>query len=97
MAMGEFESGVRPRDLYLLARSPEGELRAVMRFIAHRGKLSLDTMRRVGETPNGLNEALVCRALELPGSAGCARSASITPGWVTSSAPARPEDRSAGG
>ena len=65
MAMGEFESGVRPRDLYLLARSPEGELRAVMRFIAHRGKLSLDTMRRVGETPNGLNEALVCRALEV--------------------------------
>jgi len=37
----------------------------VMRFIAHRGKLSLDTMRRVGETPNGLNEALVCRALEV--------------------------------
>jgi lysyl-tRNA synthetase, class II len=65
MSMGEFESGVRPRDLYLLARSPEGELRAVMRFIAHRGKLSLDTMRRVGETPNGLNEALVCRALEV--------------------------------
>jgi len=65
MAMGEFESGVKAPDLYLLARSPEGELRAVMRFIAHRGKLSLDTMRRVGETPNGLNEALVCRALEV--------------------------------
>jgi lysyl-tRNA synthetase class 2 len=65
MAMGEFESGVRASDLYLLARSPEGELRAVMRFVAHRGKLSLDTMRRVGETPNGLNEALVCRALQV--------------------------------
>ena len=35
-----------------------------MRFLAHHGKLSLDTMRRVGETPNGLNEALVCHALE---------------------------------
>ena len=35
-----------------------------MRFLAHRDKLSLDTMRRVGETPNGLNEALVCHALE---------------------------------
>jgi lysyl-tRNA synthetase class 2 len=65
MAMGAFESGVEPNDLYVLARSPEGELRGVMRFISHRGKLSLDTMRRVGETPNGLNEALVCRALEI--------------------------------
>ncbi len=65
MSMGRFEPGIAPADLYLLARSPEGRLAASMRFINHRGKLSLDTMRRVGETPNGLNEALVCRALEL--------------------------------
>jgi len=65
MSMGPFESGVAAGDLYLLARSPEGELAAAMRFIAHRGRLSLGTMRRVGETPNGLNEALVCRALEV--------------------------------
>ena len=58
MSMGEYELGVRPRDLYALAWSPGGQLQAVMRFLAHRGKLSLDTMRRVGETPNGLNEAL---------------------------------------
>jgi lysyl-tRNA synthetase, class II len=64
MSMGEFELGVRPSDVYVLAWSPEGRLQAVMRFLAHRGRLSLDTMRRVGETPNGLNEALVCRALE---------------------------------
>ena len=64
MSMGEYELGVRPRDLYVLARSPCGRLQAVMRFLAHRGRLSLDTMRRVGETPNGLNEALVCHALE---------------------------------
>lgn len=63
MSMGEFDPGVGRDDLYLLARSPEGDLRAVMRFIMHCGKLSLDTMRRVGETPNGLNEALVCRCL----------------------------------
>jgi lysyl-tRNA synthetase class 2 len=63
MGMGVFDSEVRPDDLYVLARSPEGELGAVMRFIGHCGKLSLDTMRRVGETPNGLNEALVCKAL----------------------------------
>jgi lysyl-tRNA synthetase class 2 len=35
-----------------------------MRFASYCGNLSLDTMRRVGETPNGLNEALVCRAIE---------------------------------
>lgn len=65
MGMGAFESAVRPGDLYLLARSPDGRLGAVMHFISHCGNLSLDTMRRVGQTPNGLNEALVCRALEL--------------------------------
>jgi lysyl-tRNA synthetase class 2 len=65
MTTGRFEVGVRPADLYLLARSPEGTLAAAMRFIPHRGKLSLDTMRRVGETPNGLCEALVCHALEV--------------------------------
>ena len=64
MGMGRFEAEVGPDDLYVLGRSPAGELGAVMRFIGHCGKLSLDTMRRVGETPNGLNEALVCRALE---------------------------------
>lgn len=65
MAMGEFGWSAEDEDLYLLARSPEGRLGAVMHFISHCGKLSLDTMRRVGETPNGLNEALVCRALEV--------------------------------
>ncbi|HEY2770727.1 MAG TPA: phosphatidylglycerol lysyltransferase domain-containing protein [Solirubrobacteraceae bacterium] len=72
MGMGEFERGVPARDLYLLGRSPEGDLRAVMRFIRHRGKLSLDTMRRVGDTPNGLNEALVCKALEAARDGGVA-------------------------
>jgi len=65
MGMGPFDADVRPNDLYLLARSPEGRLRAVMRFVSHCGKLSLDTMRRLQDTPNGLNEALVCRALEV--------------------------------
>ncbi len=65
MSMGPFAPGIEPGDLYVLARSPGGDLAATMRFITHRGKLSLDTMRRVGDTPNGLNEALVCRALEV--------------------------------
>ena len=64
MGMGRYDSDLRPDDLYGLARSPDGRLGAVMRFVGHCGKLSLDTMRRVGETPNGLNEALVCRVLE---------------------------------
>jgi lysyl-tRNA synthetase, class II len=72
MGMGESDPGVQAGDLYLLARAPSGELRAVMRFISHCGKLSLDTMRRIGETPNGLNEALVCRALELARERGVA-------------------------
>ena len=70
MSMGEFEMCVRPGDVYVLGRSPEGRLQAVMRFLAHRGKLSLDTMRRVGETPNGLNEALVCAVLEFARESG---------------------------
>ncbi len=65
MGMGPYESEVNPDDLYVLGRSPEGELLAGMRFVAHRGKLSLDTMHRLEGTPNGLNEALVCRALEV--------------------------------
>ncbi|HET9105030.1 MAG TPA: phosphatidylglycerol lysyltransferase domain-containing protein [Solirubrobacteraceae bacterium] len=70
MGLGEYEHGIAPGDLYLLARSPEGQLHAVMRFIAHRGRLSLDTMRRIGETPNGLNEAIVCRALQVAAERG---------------------------
>jgi lysyl-tRNA synthetase class 2 len=65
MGMGPYEGGIASGDLFVLARSPDGRLAASMRFISHRGKLSLDTMRRVGDTPNGLNEALVCTALEL--------------------------------
>jgi lysyl-tRNA synthetase class 2 len=65
MGFGGFQGDVEQGDLYLLARSPEGDLRAVMRFMGHCGSLSLDTMHRLGDTPNGLNEALVCRALEV--------------------------------
>jgi lysyl-tRNA synthetase class 2 len=64
MGMGEFGGELHADDLYLLARSPEGQLGAVMRFVTCGPNLSLDTMQRVGETPNGLNEALVARALQ---------------------------------
>ncbi len=72
MGMGPFDADPRPDDLYLLARSPGGQLRAVMRFASHCGRLSLDTMHRLPGTPNGLNEALVCRALEVARERGVA-------------------------
>jgi lysyl-tRNA synthetase, class II len=65
MGMGPFDTEVGPDDLYALARGPDGRLGAVMRFVSYCGNLSLDTMHRVGETPNGLNEALVAHTLEL--------------------------------
>jgi lysyl-tRNA synthetase class 2 len=72
MAMGSFTAELRPDDLYLLARSPSGELGGVMRFVTCGESLSLDTMQRVGDTPNGLNEALVARALEVARERGAA-------------------------
>jgi lysyl-tRNA synthetase class 2 len=72
MGMGSFTAELRPDDLYLLARSPAGELGAVMRFVTCGEILSLDTMQRVGDTPNGLNEALVARALEVARERGVA-------------------------
>ena len=42
MGFGAFDPDYEPGDLYLLGRSPEGELHAAMRFVAHCGKLSLD-------------------------------------------------------
>ncbi len=64
MSMNGFELRPEPGDLYALARGPEGSLRAMMTFLAHRDRLSLDAMYRVGEVPNGLNEAMVCHALQ---------------------------------
>jgi lysyl-tRNA synthetase class 2 len=72
MGMGSFTAELRPDDLYVLARSPAGELGGVMRFVTCGENLSLDTMQRVGDTPNGLNEALVARALEVARERGVA-------------------------
>ncbi|MCA1689270.1 MAG: phosphatidylglycerol lysyltransferase domain-containing protein, partial [Actinobacteria bacterium] len=64
MGMGPWEADWAPDDLFVLGREPGGELRGLLRFAAHARGLSLDAMRRVGECPNGLNEALVVRAIE---------------------------------
>jgi len=52
------------RCLYVLARDPDGHVAAFLHFLAYEHGLSLAAMRRLGHEPNGLNEALVVRALE---------------------------------
>jgi lysyl-tRNA synthetase class 2 len=56
--------------VYVLARDPSGRLRAFLRFARHGRGLSLDCMRRLGDEPNGLNEAMVVAALEHARAAG---------------------------
>src|SRR5437763_1336817 len=50
--------------LYVLARSPDGQVRAFLHFVRYRDGLSLDATRRIGDEPNGLNEAMVVAVLE---------------------------------
>src|SRR5690242_2527215 len=50
--------------LYVLARDPDDKVAAFLHFLPYDRGLSLDAMRRIGHGPNGLNEALVARALE---------------------------------
>jgi lysyl-tRNA synthetase class 2 len=50
--------------VYALGRAPGGELRTFVRFARCGDILSLDVMRRSGDEPNGLNEALIARTLE---------------------------------
>lgn len=52
------------RSLYVTARDPGGRIRAFIRFAEFRGGLSLDVMRRTGEAPNGLNDAMIVAAIE---------------------------------
>jgi len=50
-------------DVYVLGRAPDGRVRSFLRFVAYRDGLSLDAMRRLGDEPNGLTEAMVVAAL----------------------------------
>jgi lysyl-tRNA synthetase class 2 len=64
MTLGRLRGGAADETaLYVLGRGPEGELHAFLRFAGYRHGLSLDVMRRLGDEPNGLNEALVVAAL----------------------------------
>ena len=57
--------------VYALGRAPGGELRAFVRFARCGPILSLDVIRRSGDEPNGLSEALVARTLEWARERGC--------------------------
>jgi len=57
-------AGERNGGIYVLARDPEGRLRSFLSFAPYRGGLSLDLMRRGGDEPNGLTEAMVVAAIE---------------------------------
>jgi lysyl-tRNA synthetase class 2 len=50
--------------VYALGRAPSGDLRSFIRFARCGDTLSLDVMRRSGDEPNGLNEAMIARTLE---------------------------------
>lgn len=49
--------------LYVLGRRPDGRVAALLRLVPYRYGLSLDAMRRGFDTPNGVTEALVVRAV----------------------------------
>ena len=58
-------------DVYALARSPTGELRAFQRYVRYRRGLSLDAMRRLDDEPNGIADSLVAAVIEHARAGGC--------------------------
>jgi lysyl-tRNA synthetase class 2 len=65
MTLGRL-AGADQRDggVYVLGRDPDRHLRSFLRFASYRDGLSLDLMRRAGDEPNGLTEAMVVAAIE---------------------------------
>jgi lysyl-tRNA synthetase class 2 len=71
MSLGRLWGAAEDGDcVYILARDPNGRVAAFLHFLPYEAGLSLDAMRRMGDEPNGLNEALVARALEYAREAG---------------------------
>lgn len=58
-------------DLYVLARNPDGEVRAFQRYVHYRRGFSLDAMRRLDDEPNGIADTLVAAALGRARELGC--------------------------
>ncbi len=61
------------RSLYVMARDRAGRVRSFVRFAILADGLSLDVMRRFGDEPNGVAEALVVAAIEHARAAGRAQ------------------------
>jgi lysyl-tRNA synthetase class 2 len=67
MAMDSLDAGHQPDSVVVLARDGGGVVRGFLHFVPSSGRpaMSLSFMRRDRETPNGLTEYLVVKAIEL--------------------------------
>jgi lysyl-tRNA synthetase, class II len=67
MAMDSLDAANQPDSVVVLARDGEGAVRAFLHFVPSYGRAatSLSFMRRDRDTPNGLTEYLVVKAIEL--------------------------------
>jgi lysyl-tRNA synthetase, class II len=66
MAMDSLDAAHQPESVVVLARDGEGAVRAFLHFVPSYGRaaMSLSFMRRDRDTPNGLTEYLVVKAIE---------------------------------
>jgi lysyl-tRNA synthetase, class II len=65
MSLGRLWGAPEDADaVYVVARRPDGTLSAFLRFVRCGEGLSLDVMRRSGEAPNGLYEAMIVNVLQ---------------------------------
>jgi lysyl-tRNA synthetase class 2 len=67
MAMDSLDPGHQPDSVVVLARDSAGAIRGFLHFVPSYGRpaMSLSFMRRDRDTPNGLTEFLVVKAIEL--------------------------------
>jgi len=67
MAMDSLDAGHQPDSVVILARDEDGVVRGFLHFVPSYGRraMSLSFMRRDHDTPNGLTEFLVVKAIDL--------------------------------
>ncbi len=72
MAMDSLDAGHQPDSVVVVARERDGTVRGFLHFVPAYGRasMSLSFMRRDHDTPNGLMEFLVVRAIQLLGERG---------------------------
>ena len=99
MAMDSIDGRDRPDTLVVLARDADGAVRGVLHFVPCYGRpaMSLSFMRRDPDTPNGLTEFLVVKAVELLRERGCSEISlnfAAFARWIHS--PEKPAERALG-